>query len=212
MHAVVILTIDFGTTVTKVGLWGDDGLVALAGSESDHDPSAAGLGRAGPAALVDVGGLACAEARAQAPAAPSAVDVVACFGRPPDLRPGDADRRSDREGHLVVRPPGGARGAAVWPTGMGGDDINRARPGSRSTPRRWRPSWPGWREPRPDRLDAGRLILSPRDLVVFRMTDQVVTDATFASRSGLYDFDGNAVGSWPAPALGKLPSVVPSGP
>ena len=26
----MILTIDFGTTVTKVALWGDNGLVALA--------------------------------------------------------------------------------------------------------------------------------------------------------------------------------------
>ena len=40
------------------------------------------------------------------------------------------------------------------------------------------------------------------------MTDQVVTDATFASRSGLYDFDGNAVRELAGPALGKLPSVV----
>ncbi len=29
----MILTIDFGTSVTKVGLWGDEGLVALARSE-----------------------------------------------------------------------------------------------------------------------------------------------------------------------------------
>ena len=53
-------------------------------------------------------------------------------------------------------------------------------------------------------------MLSPRDLIVCRMTDQVVTDATFASRSGLYDFDGNAVRELAGPALGKLPSVVPS--
>ena len=38
-----------------------------------------------------------------------------------------------------------------------------------------------------------------------RMTDEVVTDATFASRSGLYDFDGNAVRELAGPALGKLP-------
>jgi len=38
----------------------------------------------------------------------------------------------------------------------------------------------------------------------------VVTDASFASRSGLYDFDGNAVRELAGPAMGKLPSVVPS--
>ena len=37
-----------------------------------------------------------------------------------------------------------------------------------------------------------------------------MTDATFASRSGLYDFDGNVVRELAGPALGKLPSVVPS--
>ena len=54
------------------------------------------------------------------------------------------------------------------------------------------------------------MILSPRDFVLRRMTDEVVTDVTFASRSGLYDFDGNAVRELAGPALGKLPSVVPS--
>ena len=37
-----------------------------------------------------------------------------------------------------------------------------------------------------------------------------MTDATFASRSGLYDFDGNAVRELAGPGLGKLPSVVAS--
>ena len=54
------------------------------------------------------------------------------------------------------------------------------------------------------------MILSPRDFIVYRMTDQLVTDATFASRSRLHDFDGNAVRELAGPALGKLPSVVPS--
>ena len=65
-------------------------------------------------------------------------------------------------------------------------------------------------EHEPGRLEAADYILSPRDLVVFRLTDQVVTDTTFASRSGLYDFDGNVVRELAGPALGKLPSVVPS--
>ena len=30
---MIILTIDFGTTVTKVGLWSEDGLVALTRAE-----------------------------------------------------------------------------------------------------------------------------------------------------------------------------------
>ena len=49
------------------------------------------------------------------------------------------------------------------------------------------------------------MILSPRDLIVYRLTDQVVTDSTFASRSGLYDFDGNAVRELAGPGTGKAP-------
>ena len=64
-------------------------------------------------------------------------------------------------------------------------------------------------EHQPERLEAADVLLSPRDFIVYRMTDQLVTDATFASRSGLYDFDGNAVRELAGPALGKLPSVVP---
>ncbi|HEY1826566.1 MAG TPA: FGGY-family carbohydrate kinase, partial [Acidimicrobiales bacterium] len=60
----------------------------------------------------------------------------------------------------------------------------------------------------PERLVGCDLILSPRDLVLLRMTDEAVTDSTFASRSGLYDFDGNAVRELAGPVLGKLPSVV----
>ena len=93
---------------------------------------------------------------------------------------------------------------------MGGDDINRARTripldaGAVAAKLAW------LAEHEPERLAAAHVIVSPRDLVVCRMTDQFVTDATFASRSGLYDFDGNAVRELAGPALGKLPSVVAS--
>ena len=93
---------------------------------------------------------------------------------------------------------------------MGGDDINRARTGIPLDAGAVAAKLAWLAEHEPERLEAADLILSPRDLVVFRMTDQVVTDATFASRSGLYDFDGNAVRELAGPALGKLPSVVAS--
>jgi xylulokinase len=41
-----------------------------------------------------------------------------------------------------------------------------------------------------DRLDAARWLLSPRDFVVARLTGDVVTDWTMASRSGLVDLHG----------------------
>ena len=45
----------------------------------------------------------------------------------------------------------------------------------------------------PARLEAARWVLTPRDLVVWRLTGDVATDATMASRSGLYDLDGRLV-------------------
>ena len=44
------------------------------------------------------------------------------------------------------------------------------------------------------------------------MTNELVTDTTFASRSGLYDFDGNAVRELAGPALGKLRAWCPPTP
>ena len=93
---------------------------------------------------------------------------------------------------------------------MGGDDVNRARTGIPLDAGAVAAKLAWLDEHEPERLRAADVILSPRDLVVHRLTDQVVTDATFASRSGLYDFDGNAVRELAGPALGKLPSVVPS--
>ena len=93
---------------------------------------------------------------------------------------------------------------------MGGEDINRARTGIPldAGAVAAKLAWIATHEP--DRLAACDAIVSPRDLVLLRMTDEVVTDTTFASRSGLYDFDGNAVRELAGPALGKLPSVVSS--
>ena len=93
---------------------------------------------------------------------------------------------------------------------MGGDDINRARTGIPLDAGAVAAKLAWLAEHQPERIEAAHVMLSPRDFIVYRMTDQLVTDATFASRSGLYDFDGNAVRELAGPALGKLPSVVPS--
>jgi xylulokinase len=205
----VILTIDFGTTVTKVGLWGDDGLVALGRSELTTTYPQVGWTEQDPLRWWTTVVIACAEARALAPRAFGEVDVVACSGARQTFVPVTAQGDPIGKGILWSDHRAAAE-ARVLATRMGGDDINRARTGIPldAGAVAAKLAWLAAHEP--ERMEAADVILSPRDFIVYRMTDQLVTDATFASRSGLYDFDGNAVRELAGPALGKLPSVVPS--
>ncbi len=205
----MILTIDFGTTVTKVGLWGDGGLAALARSELTTTHPDVGWAEQDPLRWWTTLVIACAEARAQAPRAFAGVDVVACSGARQTFVPVTAKGDPIGKGILWSDHRAAAEARALA-EGMGGDDINRARTGIPLDAGAVAAKLAWLAEHEPGRLDAADIILSPRDLVVYRMTDQAVTDATFASRTGLYDFDGNAVRELAGPALGKLPSVVAS--
>jgi sugar (pentulose or hexulose) kinase len=60
-------------------------------------------------------------------------------------------------------------------------------------------------------LGGAAWLLSPRDLVLWRLCGEVVTDATMAGRSGLYDLDGRPVDALVGPAGPLLPAVVAPG-
>jgi len=204
----VILTIDFGTTVTKVGLWGDGGLAALARAELATSHPQVGWSEQDPLRWWTTLVIACAEARAQAPQAFADVDVVACSGARQSFVPVTAQGDPIGKG-ILWSDHRAAAAARALAERMGGDDINRARTGIPLDAGAVAAKLAWLAENEPERLAAADILLSPRDLMVYRMTDQVVTDVTSASRSGLYDFDGNAVRELAGPALGKLPSVVP---
>ncbi len=205
----MILTIDFGTTVTKVGLWGDGGLAALARSELTTTHPNMGWSEQDPLRWWTTLVIACAEARAQAPRAFAEVDVVSCSGARQTFVPVGAQGDPIGKGILWSDHRAAAEARALAER-MGGDDINRARTGIPLDAGAVAAKLAWLAENEPGRLETANVILSPRDLIVYRLTDQVVTDATSASRSGLYDFDGNAVRELAGPALGKLPSVVPA--
>jgi len=205
----VILTVDFGTTVTKVGLWGDGGLAALARSELTTAHPEVGWAEQDPLRWWTTLVIACAEARAQSPKAFGEVDVVACSGARQTFVPVTAKGDPIGKGILWSDHRAAAEARALAER-MGGDDINRARTGIPLDAGAVAAKLAWLAENEPGRLESADVILSPRDLMVYRMTDQLVTDTTSASRSGLYDFDGNAVRELAGPALGKLPTVVPS--
>jgi xylulokinase len=206
---MMILTIDFGTTVTKVGLWSDEGLQAMTRSEVPTSHPQVGWAEQEPLRWWTSVVIACAEARALAPEAFSRVDVVACSGARQTFVP--VTRSGDPIGKGILwSDRRGIAEAALLNEAMGGEAINRARTGIPldAGAVASKLAWVAHYEP--ERLAACDAVLSPRDMIILRMTDELVTDATFASRSGLYDFDGNAVRELAGPALGKLPSVVSS--
>ena len=49
----------------------------------------------------------------------------------------------------------------------------------------------------PERIKAARWLLTPRDLMAWRLTGEVATDHTMASASGLFEISGHRV---PAPS------------
>jgi sugar (pentulose or hexulose) kinase len=205
---MTILTIDFGTTVTKVGLWSDDGLMSLTRAVLPTAHPQVGWAEQDPLRWWTSVVIACAEARAQAPAAFGAVDVIACSGARQTFVPVTALGDPLGKGILWSDRRGVAE-APILAERLGGEDINRARTGIPLDAGAMAAKLAWLEAHEPDRMALSDVMLSPRDFVLRRMTDEVVTDTTFASRSGLYDFDGNAVRELAGPALGKLPSVVP---
>ncbi len=185
----MILTLDFGTSVTKAGLWADHGLVASAGIPVDTTHSADGRAEQDPrqwwTSLVG----AAAALRSEQPRAFGEVEVVGCTGARQTmvLVDGEArslgpaivwsDRRAGAEAEQVRRRVE-TSGAAPPASGM---EVDAASVAAKLA---WLAVHDG------DRLAAAAWVLTPRDAMVAAMTGVVATDPTMAWRSGLYDLDG----------------------
>ena len=204
----MILTLDFGTSVTKAGLWGPDGPVAIAGAPVATSHPAPGRCEQLPsdwwASLTE----ACARLQELAPSAMASVEVVGCTGARQSFALADAgggplgpailwsDQRAGAEAAALGRALGDADGAPA--SGIVPDAGSVAA----------KIAWLAAHDR--DRLEASAWVLAPRDLVAWWLTGAVATDATMASRSGLYDGDDVVVEELAGTAATKLAPVLAS--
>ncbi|HMD46012.1 MAG TPA: FGGY family carbohydrate kinase [Acidimicrobiales bacterium] len=204
----MILTIDFGTSLTKVAIWDADGLVTLARAELTTTRPELGWAEQEAFGWWTSVVVACAEARAAAPGAFGAVEVLGCSGARQTFVPVNAgaeplgralvwsDRRAGAEAAELAAECGGQAAVRAL-TGVPLDAGSVAA----------KVAWLERHEP--SRLAASDWLLTPRDLVVWRLTGELATDTTQASRSGLYDLDGSVVDGLAGAARCRLAPVVP---
>jgi xylulokinase len=204
----VILTLDLGTSVTKAMLWDAGGLVAQAGVGVETLRPRPRWLEQDPSAWWSSLTEACSELRARAGERFGAVDVVGCTGTRQSVVLADAagaplgpaiiwsDRRADVEAEQLAAALGGEQVFAR--TGV------PLEAGAVAAKIAWLARNDG------ERLEGSAWVLAPRDFMAWRLTGQVVTDPTMASRSGLYDLDGRVVDELAGAAGSKLAPVVPS--
>jgi xylulokinase len=204
----VILTVDFGTSVTKVALWGDDGLVALTRADLATARPQLGWAEQDPVGWWTSVVVACAEARAADAGAFGSVDVVSFSAARQTFVPLTAAAEPLGTGLLWSDRRAVAEAAALT-AALGGDEAVLRRTGVPLDGGAVAAKIAWIADHQPGRMAACDWLLSPRDLVVWRLTGEVATDVTLASRTGLYDAEGRVVEELAGAAAGKLPPVLP---
>lgn len=202
-----ILTLDLGTSTTKAGLWECDGLLSMGRVPLRTHYGDCGRVEQDPGdwwpSVVDATKFALA-------AAPSVkhVDAIVMTAARQSFVPADddvrpigmsllwSDRRASPEAASLAASCGGLD-AVARRTGMMLDGASVA--GKLA----WIASHEPWR------MERAKWVLSPRDLILHRLTGVIATDTTLASATGLYDTQGDPVRELAGPAVGKLPEVVP---
>lgn len=201
----MILGIDLGTTAVKAVFWGTDGPVATgrAGLVTDRpgpdrveqDPrrwwpavvTAVGRAGAGLPGGSAVGAIGFSTQRQSIVPVTAGLDPLGPALMWSDRRAGDA------------APAVAAR--------AGGEEAVRRRTGSAldGSSVAARLAWLAGSDPALP--TAARWVLGPRELVAARLTGEVATDTTVASRSGLYDTAGGLVAGLAGEWQGHLPPV-----
>jgi xylulokinase len=198
---MTVLTLDLGTSATKAALWGDDGLITIARAEIATAHPQPGWAEQNPddwwSSVVE----ACATLRIDAPGEYATIHAVGFTAARSTFAGFDADLRPVGQGILWSDQ---RAGAAVLH--FGDPDEFRARTGMVLNAACCAAKVAWVTDHAPEDFAAARWVLAPRDFVVARLTGEVVTDETLASRTGLYGLDGSLAVAESIAA--KLPPVV----
>ena len=199
---MTVLTLDLGTSATKAALWDESGLVRIARAPLETLHPEPGFAEQDPECWWTSVVAACAELRTLEP---DAFDAVSAVGF-------SAARQTFAlfDEHLHPIGPG-----VLW------SDARAARQADQlADPTRFRREtgvvlnggtcaaklvWVADHQPK--ELAAARWVLAPRDLVFARLTGEVLTDATLASRTGWYSLAGDRISG--DAIADRLPDVVP---
>jgi xylulokinase len=200
---VSVLTLDLGTGATKAALWTDDGLVAITRAALPTAHPRPGWAEQEPEdwwrSVVD----ACAQLREEAPEAYATIGTVGFTAARETFAPFDEDLRPLGPGILWSDQRGGA-GVLHF----GDPDEFRERTGVVLNAACCAAKLAWLVDHEHDVVEQSRWLLAPRDFVFARLTGEVMTDETLASRTGLYALDG-ALGV-AEPIAGRLPPVHPA--
>jgi xylulokinase len=203
----LILTLDLGTSTTKAVVWDADGprargRAALTTEHPAADRAEQDPGRWWPA-LVE----ASAAARADSPESFAAVEAVGFAAARQTLVPVTAageprgpalvwsDRRAEAEAAALAETLGGAA-AARRRTGAVLDGAAVAA----------KAAWLAAHDP--GRFAVCRWLLTPRDLMLWRLTGEPATDVTMVSAAGLSDAKGELVAELVSAIGDRLPPVL----
>jgi sugar (pentulose or hexulose) kinase len=182
----VILTVDLGTSATKVMVWSSEGPVGAGRAELATSHPQPGRAEQDPAAwwasVVTASEQLGAGQRA-------AVSVMVFAAARETFVPVDGDGRPLGPGLLWSDRRAGAEAASLAATLADfrlrtGVHLDAGSPLAKL-------AW--LRAHEPERLAAARWLMAPRDVVVFGLTGTAVTDRTLAGRAGWIALDGTPV-------------------
>ena len=208
----MILTVDLGTSVTKVVVWGEDGRVAVGRSSLVCNYTAHNRAEQDPASWWPSVVAACDAARsslgADAARVFGAIGALGFAAARQTFVPVAADATPLGPALLWSDRRAGAE-ALLLSASFSADRADRADEadgddGAATVRRRTgvvldagsvaaKVAWLERHEP--ERIKAARWLLAPRDLVAWRLTGEVATDHTLASASGLFEISDPSIGA-----------------